>query len=124
MKVKIDISQSPIHAAAPPAHSDRQTLPFIIPLAIPQLTVGVFFFLLLLFSLSSLCIAYVHWGFLTYFCLHCNEMPAVEKMGGGFANRGREGGRREEGGKVEALKHFVYIQPWFKKIILADRVFG
>lgn len=41
---EIEISLTPIHAAAPPAHSDRRTWPFIILLAIPQLTVGGFDF--------------------------------------------------------------------------------
>lgn len=53
---KTDISQSPIHAAAPPAHSDGQTWPFIIPLAVPQLTVGGLFFFFILTLHCNACI--------------------------------------------------------------------
>lgn len=68
---------------------------------------------------------YVHRGFLTYFCLHCNEMPAVEKMGGGFANRGRERGReggRREGGGFEAF--CLHPAPVPKKLSLQKESLG
>lgn len=60
----------------------------------PSADTGRFLFL------SSLCIAYVHQGFPTYFGLHCNEMPNVEERGDGSANRGRQrqmGGRKGGG---------------------------